>query len=336
MTYNRYENKYFSSNNIENSQNGDIYIMGNNEYLNIKSPIKLLKSIVLCDNSKVLFSNQNNTLITNDIISYYNMSIKSTAYHFYTKICGVTSYKNDINFYGNFEVSNGAIVGVKNTNFSINYFNLNIDNGTVFVTGTTIIENYSKLRISFNYGNFLSINSSSLKIMLSEINKYSSSSSLIEASMRKSGALNLKNTLSSIYNNERTRLNITNISNKYYTSVSYNKILFHTLIIQTYGQLQINPYLPSVTDERTQNSTVAIIANTILLIKTGKIYGKKVFQNPSNQLSEALADGTYVRTSLFNSDGVNSNGENGGTGGGNVGQGTAAYFNLNYGQAAGM
>ena len=320
-------------NNIDNKydyiKNGDIHIIGNNENETIVLN-NILNQIILCDNSNLILDNTRNIFITKNILSYHNLDKQNSNYNFISKICQIDQIQKfntsdfDNNVISNLKIENNVILGVLNKNFSIENFNFEINNGTAFLNGDVDIKKYSQLKLSLKLSNILYINSSQENILLKEI-------SLYPTTLNK---LKIIKTLNNVYNYNLKQFNSTNYINKY--NADNSKILFHTLTIQKHGQLIFNEYLPTKAEINEVNNTLLLLAENILIFPKGKILANNIISHQSSSLSTTTTDGTYVSTSSFLSDGVSSNGENGGTGGGNAGKGTAAYFNLNYGQQGGM
>ena len=307
-------------------KNGDIHVIGNNKNEKVISHDKF-NSIVLCDGSDLIFDNSEQIFITNDIISYNNLNSNDSNYNFISKICHVektfTYDDNNSTLRGNLKIQNNVILGIINKNFSVNNYNLILNNGTVFLTGDIIIKKYSILKLSLKCSNILFINSSSENILLKQISSY-------PTSLNKS---QIMNSLNSIYYNELNQFNLTDNNDN--DSNDNSKILFDTLSVQNNGQLLFDTYLPNYSQSNRINTTILILAENILVSPLGKILANNIISHPSTKLSIMTMNGSYVRTSLYPSDGASSNGENGGTGGGNAGKGTAAYFNLNFGEEQG-
>jgi hypothetical protein len=249
----------FAKNNIGDS--GNVYILGKNEfYTNNRGsfmvPIGVVDSIVVCDYSDVIFDNENFVMIIKNILSYRSVNSSDTDYGFMTRVCGSQGggMGDSEGIKRNIRLENGVVVGVNNLN--LNDFDIDIDNGTIFTTGDVIINRNDTLMLSAVEGNVISINSTIYDQIHQRI-KFSHH-------VINHNKIMVLNMLNEVYNSQSNHIVAKNSS----------KLLFHSLTI--YGILEFSV---NMNIENIRNSSISMIADTVVIEKGGSLKGNNLIPN---------------------------------------------------------
>jgi hypothetical protein len=272
----------FAKSNAGDDGNG-VYVLGKNEfYMNytgsvLRVPIGILDAVVVCDYSDVVFNNENYIMIIKNILSYKSVNSSNTDYSFMNKVCGFQGGDmGDIEgIKRNVRLENGVVVGVNN--LDLNDFDVDIENGTVFTTGDVIINKNDTLMLSAVEGNIISINSTIYNQIYQRI-KFSH----YAVNYNKITILNI---LNEVYNSQSNHIVAKNSS----------KLLFHSLTI--YGILEFSV---NINIENIRNSSITMLADTVVIKKGGSLKGSNFFPNfPVHD----------VRAAEFSTYGSSSNGK---------------------------
>lgn len=289
-------------------ENVGIYILGTKEaYTNetefsLEVPPGVVDSIVSCDGSDIIFNNQNYVIITTNIISYNSVNHSGADYALMSQICGSqrehtdVSLNNDLNSHVILE--DGAVLGV--LDLVVNEFDIDIFNGTIFTTGDVKINTNDTLLVALVDGSVISINDTIYDQIYQRLKSFWLNNDTQYVSGKGKGGTMVMDTLSAVYNtNNNSDSGVKNI----------NKLLFHSLNIS--GTLELI-YISNSEDNR--NSTVTVIADTIIIAKGGFLKGNNLIPNLLNDpVPLYLSEVSGVRASESSTYGTSSNGNNKGT-----------------------